>query len=175
MFRLFAALRPPVAIRQRLESLMEAVPQARWQDDEQLHLTVRFIGEVDGRTADDIAAALGRIAGDAPTVRLHGVGAFDNALWAGVTPAEPLAKLHRKVDHALVRCGLEPERRAFLPHITLARLPRSARTSPEIAAWRLRHAALASDPFCLMHLTLFESRLTREGARYEPVARWPLG
>jgi RNA 2',3'-cyclic 3'-phosphodiesterase len=174
MFRLFAALRPPPEIRRQLENAMDAVPHARWQDDEQLHLTLRFIGEVDGRTADDIAAALGQVSGDAPQVRLQGVGAFDNALWAGVAPAEPLAKLHRKVDHALVRCGLEPERRAFLPHITLARFARSARAAPEIAAWQARHAALASCAFCFRHLVLYQSHLAREGARYEPVMRWPL-
>ncbi|RDE06491.1 RNA 2',3'-cyclic phosphodiesterase [Sphingomonas aracearum] len=174
MFRLFAALRPPPAVRDLLLATMEGPSNVRWQDDEQLHLTLRFIGEVDGRAAEDVAAAIDQVGGEAPVVSIRGVGAFDTALWAGVAPAEPVARLHRKVDHALVRCGLQPERRAFLPHITLARFPRSLRAAPEIVSWQARHAALASEPFRLSHLLLYQSFLTREGARYEPVGRWPL-
>lgn len=180
MYRLFAALRPPPAIRAALAETMSGVPFARWQDDEQLHVTLRFIGEVDGRVAEDVALAVSQVHAPAPQVRLHGVGAFEkrgraDTLWAGLSPAEPLAALHRKVDQAAIRCGLPPEGRAFLPHITVARLPRRAGAGPEIAAWRARHAALSSDPFALTHLVLYRSHLGAEGARYETIARWPLG
>ena len=179
MHRLFVALRPPPEIRRLLTSVMGGVPHARWQDDDQLHLTVRYIGEVDRPLAEDIALALGQVHGDAPRVTLSGVGAFDkrgrvDALWAGVTPTDELARLHKKVDQALVRLGLAPEGRAYLPHITLARLPRSAGGDPAIVRWRADHALLASEPFDLGHLTLFESHLTGQGPRYEAVARWPL-
>lgn len=179
MHRLFAALRPPPEIRRLLTRAMGGVPHARWQDDDQLHLTVRYIGEVDRPLAEDIALALGQVHSDAPRVMLAGVGAFDkqgrvDALWAGVAPADELARLHRKVDQVLVRLGLAPEGRAYLPHITLARLPRSAGGDPAIGRWRADHALLASDMFEFSHLTLFESHLTGEGARYEAVARLPL-
>ena len=179
MHRLFVALRPPPEIRRLLTSVMGGVPHARWQDDDQLHLTVRYIGEVDRPLAEDIALALGRVHGDAPRVTLSGVGAFDkrgrvDALWAGVAPTDELARLHKKVDQALVQLGLAPEGRAYLPHITLARLPRSAGGDPAIDRWRADHASLASEPFDLGHLTLFESHLTGQGPRYEAVARWPL-
>ncbi|MES2057845.1 MAG: RNA 2',3'-cyclic phosphodiesterase [Pseudomonadota bacterium] len=179
MHRLFVALRPPLPIRDAMADLMDGVPEARWQDDEQLHLTLRYIGEVDRRTAEDVADALSRIHAPAIDVRLTGVGQFDrkgrtHTLWAGVTPAEPLAALHQKVDHALIRFGLAAEERAYLPHVTLARLPVAAGAAPEIGHWLEEHSALASEPFRLEHLMLFESHLGPGGARYEAIARWPL-
>jgi 2'-5' RNA ligase len=180
MHRLFAALRPPPAIRALLAATNGGVAHARWQDDDQIHLTVRYIGEVERPVAEEVALALGQIRAPAPTVTLAGVGAFGkhgriDALWAGVAPHDTLAALHRKVDQALVRIGLDPERRAYLPHVTLARLPRSAGVDPAIEQWRARHAALSSDPFNLDALILYESRLGRDGASYDAIARYRLG
>ena len=157
---------------------MGGVGAARWQDDAQLHLTIRYIGEVDQRMAEEVAVALGHVHGAAAEVAISGVGAFErrgavDALWAGVAPHDALAVLHRKVDRALVRIGLPAEGRAYLPHITLARLPRSA-SPAEIAAWQAREAALASPAFTFDHLILFESTLGGAGAAYETIARWPL-
>jgi RNA 2',3'-cyclic 3'-phosphodiesterase len=179
MHRLFVALRPPAAVRASLADVQDGVPHARWQDDDQLHLTVRYIGEVDRPVAEDVALALGQVHAAAPSVAIAGVGAFDkqgrvDALWAGLTPHDALAALHRKVDQALVRVGLAPEHRAYLPHITLARLPRSAGGDPAIAQWQARNAALSSVTFTLDALILYESRLGRDGASYDAVARYPL-
>lgn len=176
MHRLFVALRPPREIRARLLGLMGGVPGARWQDDDQLHLTLRFIGEVDARTAEDAAAALASVHAPPLDLQLSGCGMFDtrgkpNAIWAGVAPREPLAALHRKVDQALIRAGLEPERRAYQPHITLARLPGSAGPVDRLLA---DHTALTSPLFCIAHMTLYESSLGHGGAVYEPVERYPL-
>ncbi|MGH6615047.1 RNA 2',3'-cyclic phosphodiesterase [Sphingomonas sp.] len=179
MHRLFVALRPPLAIRDTLADIMDGVPEARWQDDEQLHLTLRYIGEVDRRTAEDVADALSRIHAPAIEAQLAGVGQFDrkgrtHTLWAGVTPADPLAALHRKIDQALIRFGFTAEERAYLPHITLARMTGAAGTAPEIGHWLEAHAALTSEPFRLEHVILFESHLGQGGARYDSIARWPL-
>jgi RNA 2',3'-cyclic 3'-phosphodiesterase len=176
MLRLFAALRPPPAVRALLMSLRDDVPGARWQDDEQLHCTVRFIGELERRRAEDVAACLAQVHAPAPVVRLSGVGSFGGhgtQLWAGLAPAEPLRHIHAKADQACRRAGLPPEGRAYLPHVTLARLGRSA-IGPALDTWLARHAGLTSEPFPLSHLILYQSVLGREGARYEPVARWPL-
>lgn len=177
MHRLFVALRPPLDIRQQLLALMEGVENARWQDDEQLHLTLRFIGAVERPVAEDIATALGSVHSPALTLRLNGVGSFDRkgrttALWAGVHPHDAVAALHHKVDQALARLGLPHEGRAFHPHVTLART--NAATGPA-DAFLARHAGLTSAPFSLSHMLLFESTLTRDGASYEAVARYPLG
>ena len=179
MHRLFVALRPPPTVRATLAATMDGLPQARWQDDDQLHLTVRYIGEVDRRMAEDVVLALGHIHAAPIAVALSGVGAFDkkgrvDALWAGVAPHDALAALHRKVDHALVRLGLPPEGRAYLPHITLARISRGVGFGPEIPRWQAEHAGLSSPPFTIEHMTLFESHLGGERARYEVVERWRL-
>ena len=176
MHRLFVALRPPPPIRARLLGLMGGVPGARWQSEDQLHLTLRFVGEVDSRTADDVAAALGGIRFDLPPLRLSGCGMFDtrgkpNALWAGVAPRDPLAALHRKVDAAIVRAGLEPEHRAFVPHITLARLAGSAGPADRFL---VDHAGLTSPDFAVTHMTLYESRLGHGGASYDAIERYRL-
>ncbi|PTQ61191.1 2'-5' RNA ligase [Sphingomonas aurantiaca] len=179
MIRLFIALRPPPPIRQSLLDIMEGVPAARWQDDKQLHITLRFIGAVERPIAEDVAVALSHVVAPAPVVALAGVGRFEkrgrtDTLWVGVTPHDALASLHRKVDQACVRAGLEPERRAYLPHLTVARLARSAGVGFAVDPWLAVHAGLASAPFPLPHLVLYQSHLGRDGATYEPVARWAL-
>jgi 2'-5' RNA ligase len=177
MHRLFVALRPPRAVREHLLALMGGVSGARWQDDEQLHLTLRFIGEVGTHAAEDVAAALGSVRHAPIELRLDGCGVFDdrrgkpNALWAGVSPRDSLAVLHRKVDQAIVRTGLEPEGRAYLPHITLARMPGSA---GPVDRWLAEHAGLTGETFAIDAMILYESRLGHGGASYEPVMRYPL-
>src|SRR4051812_12750662 len=100
---------------------MDDGPDFRWQDDEQLHLTLRFIGEVDRPVADDLADALSQIRAEPFAVRVKGVGRFEQrnsgALWAGVEPKEAVAALASKIERACIAVGLEPERRAFHPHI----------------------------------------------------------
>lgn len=176
MIRLFVGLRPPAAIRTQLLALMGGIPGARWQDDDQLHITLRFIGEVDERAAEDAALALSAVRWPPLELALDGVGTFDsrgriNAVWAGVRPKEALAGLHRKIDQALVRAGQPPERRAYLPHITLARMNSPAELPERFVE---AHAGLTSPAFTLGHFYLFESHLGHESARYEAVERYPL-
>jgi 2'-5' RNA ligase len=177
MHRLFVAIRPPETIRDLLIDAMDDSPEFRWQDDEQLHLTLRFIGEVDRPVADDLAGALGRVRADRFDLRVNGVGRFEQrnsgALWAGVEPREPIAALSAKVERVYQQAGLEPEHRAFHPHITLARW--KGRRSREVADFLERHRALKSQPFEVTEFALFESRLSRHGAHYEEVAGYPLG
>ncbi len=180
MIRLFVALRPPPPIRARLLAAQGDVGAARWQEDAQLHVTLRFIGAVERPVAEDVAAALAGLYADAPTASLAGVGRFahrgrTDTLWAALAPHDALQALHRKVDHACVRAGLEPERRAYIPHVTLARMPRAAGAELEVERWLATNAGLASEPFALPHLVLYESILGRDGAVYEPVMRWQLG
>lgn len=176
MHRLFVAIRPPADVRARLLDLMGGVAGARWLDEDRLHLTVRFIGEVDRHLARDIDAALSSLHHPAFAVALDGIGAFDRrgepaTLWAGVAPQAPLRALHKKVDQALVRVGVEPDRRAYAPHITLARLPRGAGPVQHLVG---RSGGLSGKPFPVDRFHLFESRLGPEGPAYEVVEQYPL-
>lgn len=175
MHRLFVAIRPPAPIRERLLDLMEGINGARWQDEDQLHLTVRFIGEVDRHAARDVHAALGSIHHPAFDLALDGLGMFDRrgipaTLWAGVTPQEPVRALHNKVDQAIARVGLPPETRAFHPHITLARLGRGV---GEVRGF-LERPAPGGEAFRVDCFILYESRLSPHGAEYSEVERYPL-
>lgn len=177
MPRLFVALRPPPEIRERLLDLMEGLPAARWQDDEQLHLTLRFVGEVDPRSAEDIAMALADVRATGFILNLHGVGTFGrrgrtDTLWVGAPRTGLLYELRNKIEHALVRAGLPPEPRRFHPHITLARFSRGSGT--DAGPFLQRHATFQTPPFAVTHFGLYESRLGREGADYTLVERWPL-
>ena len=177
MYRLFVAIRPPEKVRDLLVDAMDESPDFRWQSDEQLHITLRFIGEVERPIANDLADALGKLHAERFSIRVKGAGRFEQrnggALWAGVEPKEPLAALAAKIERVCLAVGLEPERRAFHPHITLARW--KGRRTREIADFLNRNRALASDPFEVGEFTLFESRLSRRGAHYEEVASYALG
>ena len=176
MHRLFVAIRPPEAIRDLLIDAMDDSADFRWQDEEQLHLTLRFVGEVERPVANDLADALSAIRAQPFSVRVKGVGRFEQrsfgALWAGLEPRQPLAALAAKVERACVGIGLEPERRAFHPHITLARW--KGRRTRELADFLERQRGLASEPFGVASFALFESRLSGHGAHYEEVADYSL-
>lgn len=177
MHRLFVAVRLPAPIRSQLLDLMGGVPGARWQTEDQLHLTLRFIGEVDAHVADDVAGALLGVTHPRFTIALQGAGHFGQgsragALWIGVAPADPLAALHKKVDAACRRAGLAPEGRAFLPHITVARLGRAA---GPVGSFLSVASATRSEPFTVDSIALYESTLGTGGASYELVERYRLG
>jgi RNA 2',3'-cyclic 3'-phosphodiesterase len=154
--------------------LMEGVPGVRWQDDDQLHLTLRFVGEVDRPAGDDLAAALDHVRLERFSIALNGIGKFERhrtgVLWAGVQPKNHLKALAAKVERACQSAGLEPERRAFHPHITLARW----KGKVSLDRFLKSNAGLASDPWEVAEFILYESRLGRDGAHYEAVESYPL-
>lgn len=174
--RLFVALRPPAEARARLLAVAGGIAGARWQDDEQLHCTLRFLGEVDGHVAEDVAQALLALRHRALEVASDGWGVFDRAgridtLSIGLAPAAPLRALHAVIGRLLARAGVPPDPRAYRPHVTLARFSRSAAPPPDIVA------RMPPPPRLTMRLAevrLYESVLGRDGARYETVARYPL-
>jgi RNA 2',3'-cyclic 3'-phosphodiesterase len=171
MHRLFVAIVPPEEIRDLLIDAMDDSPELRWVGDEQLHLTLRFAGEVERPLANELAAALGTIRFDGFDLRITAVGRFDRrgggALWAGVEPKAPVAALAAKVERVCQQAGLEPERRAFHPHITLARWKGWSSRAADSFIERAR--GLSSEPFAVDRFILFESRLSRHGPHYEEV------
>jgi len=177
MHRLFVALRPSVTLRRHcLDAIAGGPPGWAWQREDQLHVTLRFIGEVERPLAEDIAAALSMIRSPPLELGLQGVGFFDQGrhgvLFARAVQRAPIEALHKKVDRALFSVGLEPDRRAFLPHITLAR---RRRTAADPTAWLEAQVGLSAPAEPLDHFILYESRLGHDGAFYEAIAEYPLG
>jgi RNA 2',3'-cyclic 3'-phosphodiesterase len=170
MMRLFVALTLPDVVADGLILLQGGIPGARWSTREQLHLTLRFIGEVDGRDAGAIDDALASIRAPRFTLELKGVGEFGGknprALWAGVRDGAPVEHLQRKVESAVQRVGLPPEERKFSPHVTLARLKGAPRE--RVITFLSAHALYASGPFEVNAFTLYSSTLTPNGSLYTP-------
>jgi len=174
MHRLFVALRPPAGVRAALLALMSGIRGARWQDDDQLHITLRFVGEVSRHQANDLADALDEIRFSPFQLALSGAGCFErkghvHTLWAGVKPHDSLAQLHRKVDRACVTAGLSPDDRSYFPHVTLARF---GRTAGPLDAFMALHAGLSSAPFTVSEFALYESHLSESSSTYHLIERY---
>jgi 2'-5' RNA ligase len=170
--RLFVGLELPEAVKAALLGSMGGVAGARWQRDEQLHLTLRFIGEVDRHAAADIAAALGRVNIRPFMAELGEAGLFEHrgrvdTLWVSVRPVEPLAALAKAVNAALAGVGIAPDTRAFLPHVTLAR----GRGMLGVTNWP--QSPVPRVTWTVGGLALFESHMGKEGSDYHIIARWP--
>ena len=178
MIRLFVGLPFPETIRERLAGLCSGLPGARWVKPENLHLSLRFIGEVEEHLAEEIGRDLEAVRAPAFDVTLSGVGTFGQGrkarvLWVGVEPSEALAHLQAKVESAVVRAGIEPEGRRFSPHVTLARF-RQAPPGHKLGAFVQGNEPFRAGPIPITGFTLFQSFLGREGAHYEPLADYPL-
>lgn len=166
--RLFVALSLPDAVARALMLLQGGVPGARWQTREQLHLTLRFIGEVDGRDMAAIDDALAGIDAPAFELELHAVGQFGNrqphSLWAGVRASDLLDHLQRKVDNAIRRVGQPQDAHKFTPHVTLARLRHP--DLDKVREWLTHHALFTSGEFPVDAFHLYSSKLTSDGSIY---------
>jgi 2'-5' RNA ligase len=148
MHRLFVAIRPPGPVRARLLAVMGGVAGARWQTEDQLHLTLRFIGDVDRHLARDVDAALSGVHHPRFSIALNGLGGFERrgepvTLWAGIAPHEPLHALHKKVDQA-------------------------------VGSLIEQSGGISGPAFDVGEFCLYESRLTPEGPVYTIVERYPL-
>lgn len=178
MLRLFVGIAMPEAICDGLARRAAGLPGARWVAPENYHLTLRYIGEVDEGTAQDVDAALDLVVAPEFTLTLEGVGSFgqghrQHALWAGVAASDPLLHLQAKVESALVRAGLPPEERKFSPHVTLAYLKETP--AARLGLYMETHGLLREGPFDVGHFTLYESVLGSSGATYHPLQDYPLG
>ena len=174
--RLFVAFAFPDSVAASLTTIQSGVPGARWQTREQMHLTLRFIGEVDGRDAAAIDDALLPLSAPPLTLQLKGVGEFGgrkpHTLWAGVAQNDGLLHFQRKIETALQRVGLEAEPRKFTPHATLARLRATPRG--RVMDYLVDHALYSSAPFEAREFILYSSHLSPNGSIYRPEQVYPL-
>jgi 2'-5' RNA ligase len=176
MPRLFTALEIPGDAALSLSLLRGGLPGARWIDVENYHITLRFIGDVEGHVADEIANALDRVRRPSFPVQLSGVGAFGgkkpHSVWAGVEPSSEMSALQAEIERICQRIGLPAEPRKYTPHVTLARL---RNTSPaEVAHYLSARGNFSAAPFRAGRFVLMSSRDSVGGGPYVIEEAWPL-
>lgn len=177
--RLFVAIALPEDVVARLEDLQDRIPAGRLVPPENLHLTISFLGEVEERDTEALHEALSEIDAVPFDLSLAGLGTFGsrspNVLWIGVRLCEPLDRLHRKVRGAIHAAGLMTERERFRPHVTLARFGSGLTPDEErrMASFMAVWGATEIAPFVVDGMSLIQSRLGKDAARYEELAVYP--
>lgn len=169
MIRLFVGLEVPLGLRPALQLARGGVEGAHWQRDDQFHMTLAFIGEVEGHVYREIIDTLGGISFTPFELAFEGVGVFGKpnqpkALWAGVRDPAPIIHLHEKIAHALERIGVTIDQRRYKPHVTIARFGKGSHA--RVAEWLSNNELLRSDSELVSQFVLFSSRRTSEGGFY---------
>jgi RNA 2',3'-cyclic 3'-phosphodiesterase len=176
MLRLFVGIGFPPELKLRLSLLCSGIPKARWVDPGNLHLTLRFIGEIAEDIAADVDEALARLRARRFALQIAGTGVFGGDrprnLWVGVERSPELVALRDKIEHALTRTGLPPEPRKFAPHVTLARLHNPP--LDKLAEFLAAHAGFRAEPLPVDVFSLIASYPTKAGSVYEDQADYPL-
>lgn len=177
--RLFAAISPPDEWRDRLAALQAGLPDGRLTRWENLHLSLAFFDEVDGRRAEDLHAALGAVSAPAFDLWLDGTAAFGGAkprlLYAAARRDPALMHLRDKVAQAARGAGVALGAERYAPHVTLKRLKPGEMTHGRIARWLEAGAGFLAGPARVTAFSLFRSTLGRAAPIYEEIARYPLG
>ena len=176
MPRLFIAIDLPEAVKESLVLLQNGLRGARWVTRDNLHLTIRFIGEVSAEEAGEIYSVLGEVRAIPFIIKLGEIGVFSSRgkprnVWIGVQDRSSIDTLKRQIDHSLLRLGINPEGRRYVPHVTLARLrEKSSKLSDFLARLGTRRGA----PVRVEQFVLFSSILAHTGAIYTPEVYYPL-
>ena len=176
--RLFVCIELPEFVKNALVGLETRLRGFRWTRPDNLHLTLKFIGEVDTPLADDITEALSAIRVEPFILALKDVGCFPGhrrprITWVGAGGGHPrLFQLQGKVENTLTALGIEPEKRAYSPHITIARC---AESSPETVRQLLKNnREFETAPFNVTEFALYRSELSPDGVIHTPEAIWKL-
>ncbi|MDJ0932613.1 RNA 2',3'-cyclic phosphodiesterase [Breoghania sp.] len=177
MPRLFTGLEIPADIGMRLSLLKGGLRNARWIEPDDYHITLRFIGDIDDRLADEVADALGRIHRNPVEIRLDGLDAFGkdkpHSIHARVAPSPALAELQAEQERIIQRLGLPAERRKFMPHLIICRL-RGGSTPGEVARWLSMRGDFQAPPFTAGRFVLFSSKASTGGGPYVIEETYPL-
>ncbi len=168
--RLFVALSLPDSIRSCVGHLCGGLRGIRWRPMENFHITLRFLGEIDGRDMDYVDAALAGIRMPRFELSVKGVGIFSSGtkiktIYAGIERSQALQHLHDKVESAVVRAGLEAEGKKFTPHITLA-YPKESPPWGSVNDYLAENSLFRTPPFEVTHFTLFSSFMGGEASTY---------
>lgn len=189
VLRTFVALEMPVAIEDQLSKVIATLKgdlkemPVRWVAVENIHMTLKFIGETSEENVQQISSLIEQCAKNVEPfdLQLKGFGVFPDSrrplvLWVGVSAPENLATLQQKIESGLAHLGYPVEDRPFNPHLTIARVRRGA-GSPDakrIMAAMDEHKAITSDPVIIDSVTLFQTVLNRSGSVYNRLFSAPL-
>ena len=176
MPRIHIALDLPEEVADQVDRLCVGLPDVRWADPEEMHVTLRFIGQVDHPTYEEIGESLADIFAPPFEIRLQGIGHFPprgepTTLWIGISPSEGLNALKRRVERQLASLGVAPEPRRYAPHLTIART-RSPLPENRLGAFLKRLSLYRSEPFIVSGFTLYSSFLRSDGAIHMPEAKY---
>jgi 2'-5' RNA ligase len=175
MPRLFTGIEIPPDIGQALGILRGGLPGARWITPDNYHLTLRFIGDVDEVTAQEVALALGRVRRAPFELHLEGLTSFGGrrprAVVANVAPAQALLDAQGEQERLMQRIGLEPEGRKYTPHVTLAHLRDSS--SLDVADYLSARGYFRTTAFAVSRFVLFSARESVGGGPYVVEAAYP--
>lgn len=176
MPRLFVGLELPEAVASTLAALRWGLPGARWVDPSDYHLTLRFIGDIDRRTARDVEDELADIDHGPIPISVVGLGVFGgdkpHTVYASIEPNRALIELQAESERRLRRLGLKPEARKFVPHVTLARM-RSASVL-DVADYLSANAPFPNCRFTADSFALFSARELFGGGPYIVEAAYSL-
>jgi 2'-5' RNA ligase len=176
MPRLFIALEVPRNLAMSLSLLRGGLPGARWIDVENYHITLRFIGDVDGRTADEVVDRIDRIDRPEFPLSLSGIGSFGSkkphSIWAGVAASPDLYALQGELERICQRMGLPPDPRKFTPHVTLARLKHCR--LDDVVHYLSGRSNFHAAPFTVGRFVLMSSKESVGGGPYLTEEVFPL-
>lgn len=177
MLRLFAALPVPDFIADRAAAIQAGVPGARWSPRANLHVTLRFIGEVSEDVAADVDAALAGVSHPPLTLRLGPAGWFGgdqpHALHLHVDGGEELRVLQKRCEKACRSAGLPPVTASYTPHLTLAYL-RSGASLDRVMAFVRNQSLFRADPWVADRFYLYSSHMGSGPSQYRIEAEYPL-
>jgi RNA 2',3'-cyclic 3'-phosphodiesterase len=177
--RLFIALTLPTAVRDVIAALAQPLPGVNWTRPEQLHMTLRFLGEVPDKQIEPMIERLTKVTVAPFILPVENVGAFPpnrppRVLWIGAGSGHPrLFQLRQRIDDALLGSGLQLDVRTFHPHVTLARCTETAAAA--VGHWLHAHRETAAPPFRVEAFDLYSSELRPAGAVHTLKRRFPLG
>lgn len=177
MPRLFTALEIPAEVASALTLHRGGLIGARWIEPADYHITLRFLGDVDRRTAHDVDSFLGDVQAQPFEVTLDALGSFGGdrprAVFARAQPSQRLIELQADLERLMRRLGLPAEGRKFVPHVTMARL---RDTSPaDVAHYLAMHPIVRPISFTARRFALMSSRDSIGGGPYVVEAAYPLG
>lgn len=176
--RLFIALTLPLAVREVLAALAQPLPDVTWTRPDQLHLTLRFLGELPAEKIPPLVDRLATIRIAPFILPIEGLGTFPanrppRIIWAGVGNGHPrLFQLRQRLDDTLLAAGVELDVRTFHPHATLARCGEAA--APAVAHWLHASREFTAPPFRVESFDLYSSELRPSGAVHSLERQFPL-